>query len=60
MPDRLKEIISKSEHLAELFAEREGAAIFSQVGTNPKENFFFLKRARIRRNWVVFKAFTFS
>ena len=28
MQDKLKESISKSEHLAELFAEREGAAIF--------------------------------
>ena len=49
MQDKLKESISKSEHLAELFAEREGAAIFSsgyesqgeylfsQEGTNPKE-----------------------
>ena len=45
----LKESISKSEHLAELFAERKGAAIFlkwaqirriiffSQEGTNPNE-----------------------
>ena len=41
MQDKLKESISKSEHLAELFAEREGAAIFSQVGTNPKDNLFF-------------------
>ena len=49
MQDKLKENISKSEHLAELFTEREGAAIFlkwarilrriffSQEGTNPKE-----------------------
>ena len=49
MQDKLKENISKSEHLAELFAERGGAAIFlkwaqiprrkkiSQEGTNPKE-----------------------
>ena len=49
MQDKLKESISKSEHLAELFSEREGAAIFlkwariprrnlfSQEGTNPKE-----------------------
>ena len=48
MQDKLKESISKSEHLAELFAEREGAAIFLkwariprriffQEGTNPKE-----------------------
>ena len=48
MQDKLKEIIFKSEHLADLFAEREGAAIFlklaqiprrffSQEGTNPKE-----------------------
>ena len=40
MQDKLKENISKSEHLAKLFAEREGATNFSQVGTNPKENFF--------------------
>ena len=40
MQDKLKETISKSEHLAELFAEREGAPIFSQVGMNPKEKLF--------------------
>ena len=40
MQKKLKENISKSEHFAELFAEREGATIFCQVGTNPKDIFF--------------------
>ena len=49
MQDKLKESISKSEHLVELFAERERELqffssghksqgdFFSQEGTNPKE-----------------------
>ena len=40
----LKEIISKSEHLTELFIEREGAAIFLKWAQIPRI-FFFLKRA---------------
>ena len=41
MQDKLKEIISKSEHLAELFAEREGVAIFIKWVQIPRRNIFF-------------------
>ena len=41
MQGKLKENIFKSEHLADLFVEREGAAIF-------------LKWARIPRSWARF------
>ena len=40
MQDKLKESISKSEHLVELFAEREGAAIFLKWAGIPRRNFF--------------------
>ena len=50
MQDKLKESISKSEHLAELFAEREGAAMFLKWARIPRI-IFFLKRARIARIW---------
>ena len=38
MQDKLKESISKSEHLTELFT-KSGSCNFSHVGTNPKEFF---------------------
>ena len=41
MQDKLKESISKSEHLAELFAERKGAAIFLKWARIPRRNVFF-------------------
>ena len=47
MQEKLKESISKSEHLAELFAEREGAAIFLKWAQIPRRN-VFPKRARIQ------------
>ena len=40
MQDKLKEIISKSENLAELFGEREGAAIFLKWVRIPRIIFF--------------------
>ena len=47
MQDKLKENISKSEHLAELFAERERELQFFSSGHESQGEFFFLKRARI-------------
>ena len=40
MQDKLKESISKSEHVAELFAEREGATIFLKWARIPRRIFF--------------------
>ena len=53
MQDKLKENISKSEHLAELFAEREGVAIFLKWARIPSR-YFFLKWVRIPRRWERF------
>ena len=48
----LKESISKSEHLDELFVEREEAAIFLKWARIPSR-IFFLKRAQIPRSWAI-------
>ena len=58
MQYKLKEIISKCEHLAELFVEREGAANFLKWAWIPRR-IFFLKRARMPRSWEFFKEFSF-
>ena len=39
MQDKLKEIISTSEHFGWVIFQRERELHFSQVGTNPKEKF---------------------
>ena len=58
MQDKLKKSISKSENLAELFAER-GSCNFSQVGTNAKNNLFFSRGHESQGDGKFFEEFIF-
>ena len=55
MQDKLKESISKSDNLAELFVERERELQFFSSGNESQGEKLFQKRERMPTSWVVFQ-----